>query len=582
MRKIVFLLIFISSHLLADWVTNVNFRSYTTCDAYSVGDSFQGENSTGTITQVFNEGGGRCQFRGTGTCNSDFFHQSTVSDPNCQKPCDVDTTLNPNLEPGWIYNPDSGTCSPPPTCTDTVPDGWTSYPMEYGSCKPWDSLTPEEQSLYAPGTTGGAPICNSCYAPAKAICSNDQILNSNNDCVPLQHSAGFPDSTKKGIPKFVKDESLTPEQCISGTVYETTINYAKIVAYDNGGLYDPAGCMFEVFYCNDGLTWNKTAKTCEVPKDTESSDTVSDYISDDTKAACTSGLWAKSWTYDYCNQPLCYIALDIQDYNLQCNNKYIEYDCTSDYRVKTFKQVSCGEVAKEDFDHTDLDINPPTNPPPPDTNNDINNTLDSNVTTYVDPDTNTTYSDYTPITKRLDRIIDAQNIAISKINTLNKESTQKEILNNIKALIDKQPSKQDFQDAMSNALADNNNSLSKQDLSDAFLDALNRHDGNGTGDSNGTGNNDSNGTGDSNVTGGDINGYISGILDSEYSKSYNVFNSSSTCGSPSFDPDITFMGFTVSNPLPIMEAHVSQYYDGIKIFVILSATLLGLLTIFRR
>jgi len=128
---------------------------------------------------------------------------------------------------------------------------------------------------------------------------------------------------------------------------------------------------------------------------------------------------------------------------------------------------------------------------------------------------------------------------------------------------------------MSNALKDNNNSLSKKDISDAVLDALNRHDANGTVDTNGTG--------DANATGTGLGNYMSGILNEQYSKSYNVFNiSSSGCGTPSFDPDITFMGFTVANPLPIMEAHVSQYYDGIKIFVILSATLLGLLTIFRR
>ncbi|UCN00054.1 hypothetical protein LCX93_11060 [Sulfurimonas sp. SWIR-19] len=283
-------------------------------------------------------------------------------------------------------------------CTDTVPDGFIEYPMEYGSCKNWDDLNSSVQAQYAPGTTGGAPICNSCYAPAKATCSNDEILNSNNDCVPLQHSAGFPDSTKKGIPKFLKDNNLSPEECIAGQVYENTINYAKIINYDYGGLYDPAGCMFEVFYCNDGLTWNKTAKTCEVPKDTESSDTVSDYISDDTKAACTSGLWAKSWTYDYCNQPLCYISLDIQDYNLQCNNKYIEYDCTSDYRVKTFKQVSCGEIAKSDFSTTDLQITPTTQPDPPtDTNNDINITRDSNVTSTFNIDTNATVTDYSGV-----------------------------------------------------------------------------------------------------------------------------------------------------------------------------------------
>jgi len=143
-----------------------------------------------------------------------------------------------------------------------------------------------------------------------------------------------------------------------------------------------------LFFVIDGLTWNKTKKTCEVPPDSANSDNVTDTLTSDQKGACTSGLWGKSWTYDYCGQGLCYISLDVQDYNLQCGNKYIEYDCTSDYRVKTFKQVSCGDISKSDFKHKDLQVTP-TNPVIP-SKNDTH--IDSNSTT-TRIDSNTTVTD---------------------------------------------------------------------------------------------------------------------------------------------------------------------------------------------
>lgn len=66
----------------------------------------------------------------------------------------------------------------------------------------------------------------------------------------------------------------------------------------------------------------------------------------------------------------------------------------------------------------------------------------------------------------------------------------------------------------------------------------------------------------------------------QFAKRYTIFNTD--CGSPAFDPGVTFMGISVENPLPIMHEKISPYLEQIRILVILSATLLGVLSLFRR
>jgi len=67
----------------------------------------------------------------------------------------------------------------------------------------------------------------------------------------------------------------------------------------------------------------------------------------------------------------------------------------------------------------------------------------------------------------------------------------------------------------------------------------------------------------------------------QYGQSYNIFNVD--CGAPVFDPAITFMDYvTIENPLPIMHQNTEQYFNIIKTIVILSATLAGFLSIFRK
>ena len=224
------------------------------------------------------------------------------------------------------------------------------------------------------------------------------------------------------------------------------------------------------------------------------------------------------------------------------------------------------------------------------TNSDSTTNYDTTTATTSSDGTTTTGTstnniDYSPITKRLNQIMNQNTATNNKIDKVSKESTQKKILDTIKDLLEKQPGKDDMKDAMKEALNENNNSLSKQDMSDAFLDALNRHDANSTANQDGNSSSDNNSSSiddnSTNVKYQEGKDDFESKVTSQYSVKYTIFSDSS-CGSPQFAPNIEFMGMTVYNPLPIMEAHTNQYYDSIKILIIISATLMGFLSIFRR
>ena len=172
--------------------------------------------------------------------------------------------------------------------------------------------------------------------------------------------------------------------------------HAQVIGFDSKN----NKCIYATFFCNNGLTWNKVTGACEIPPDETTVDPNNDDISSALANACKSGKWAKSWTDDYCGELLCYIGLNEQDYNLQCGNKYIEYDCTSDYRLKFFKQVSCGNVAKSDFKEKTLSpSSAPVNNLPTSINSDSNNSNinnDVNVTTHLNDD-NTSTTDYSKV-----------------------------------------------------------------------------------------------------------------------------------------------------------------------------------------
>jgi hypothetical protein len=265
------------------------------------------------------------------------------------------------------YTFDEDTCTWSKPCTDSVPDGWLAYPMSDGSCVSYDNLSLSDKEKFS---QGGAMVCDVCVAPPydehtclspnildtstipprcipASPCSDNEILDVNGSCVDASIPSDFP--SDKGH-QSVQKHDYSQADCIPDTVIKTDTSYFKIIGWDDFS----KKCVFASFYCNSGLTFDKLTNQCVSPSD--ETDGLSDGISQELLDSCQSGKWAKRWTYDYCGQELCYIPLDVQDYNLQCNRKYLEYDCTSDYRIKYFKSVSCGERSQDDYQDVNMSI----------------------------------------------------------------------------------------------------------------------------------------------------------------------------------------------------------------------------------
>ena len=204
-------------------------------------------------------------------------------------------------------------------------------------------------------TLGGSCPVNTVKNPDTLVCEaplitcSDTQVDINGTCQDISLSSDFPTSEEKGTPS-IREDDTSKSDCIPGTEFHSGIAYAKIIGWNSS----KNKCEIGAFFCNSGLTWDNVSMSCKIP-DSEAQLNPSDGdISQALADSCKSGKWAKKWTYDYCNQPLCYIPLDAQNYNLSCGNKYLEYDCTSDYRIKKFVQVSCGDVAKKDYNNTSL------------------------------------------------------------------------------------------------------------------------------------------------------------------------------------------------------------------------------------
>jgi len=262
------------------------------------------------------------------------------------------------------YTFDEDTCTWSKPCTDSVPDGWLAYPMSDGSCVPYEGSLKE---IYS---SPGALVCDVCYAPPydehtcsspnildtsvnpprcipASPCADNEFMDSNGTCQDASIPSDFP--SEKGH-QSIRKHSYDKDSCIPGTVIKTDTSYLQIIGWDDFS----KKCVFASFYCNSNMSFNRITKQCEDPKDT--TDGSGDNLSQELLDACESGQWAKSWTRDYCGQRLCTMGLDVQDYNLQCNHRYLEYDCTSDYRIKYFKMVSCGERSQDDYDDVNMTI----------------------------------------------------------------------------------------------------------------------------------------------------------------------------------------------------------------------------------
>ena len=283
---------------------------------------------------------------------------------HCAYECKV--IPKPDNEPNAIWDDDE--CQWIVPCTDTVPNDWIGYPMANNDCVPYQNLTSLQKQIYP---KQGIKICTTCYvapydndscptpsvldtsgAKPKCItpaCPSGQFLDANSTCQDLSIPSDFP--SDKGHQSIREDgNNFTPSSCVPGKVFKSGIAYAKVIGWNS----EKNVCEIATLFCDSGFTFDSVTNTCVAPSDTKTFDPNKDEISQALADACTSGKWAKKWTLDYCNQPTCYIGLNEQNYNLHCGNMYFEYDCTSDYRLRKYVQVSCGEPLDKDKDTTSL------------------------------------------------------------------------------------------------------------------------------------------------------------------------------------------------------------------------------------
>jgi len=181
------------------------------------------------------------------------------------------------------------------------------------------------------------------------ICSDTQYLDDNGTCSEVSLPDGFPTADNKGFAD-IKKYANTEDNCIIGTKYDTAISHAEVIGWDSSS----NECLYASFFCNSGLEWDKSEQTCKIPLDQENTPT-DGTISSDLGDSCSSGQWVKSHVYDYCSSDSIVSSVAF-DYNLEARRKYIEYDCTSDYRLKYFKRVACGPVAIDSYDEVNLSI----------------------------------------------------------------------------------------------------------------------------------------------------------------------------------------------------------------------------------
>jgi hypothetical protein len=445
---------------------------------------------------------------------SDFF--------SCDSPYTVTTFVNSNV----IVND--------PVCTDSYRTGsgnsYTTTIIKYkngvgSSCVPPNYIN----SNYM------------CVAPAAPTCLDNQYLDANNTCQDISTPADFPQDANASHGGYSNGYAPIPQaDCNSQSSpdYTTSLGRYHIVGWD----YGAGKCLAFAFKCNSGFIYDSVGNTCVMPPETK--DIPPNSNTNDSANQCSGSKWGQTWTYNFCDQCQGNVGIwlppvGLEGYGLQCNKKYVEYQCTTDYRLKKFTEVSCGNIIPKDKTTKQIDLN--------------------NLDTPLIKDTNTSSlparDNTLAITSQISKQIELQKALNDKVSTAD---GQNKLLDGINKLGDKL-------DSM------NNGKLSQDGVKKGVKDALDARDNNLSVPS------------DANETGPGGNGLADAknAIIGQYGVRFDLFGVTS-CGQPSFSSSITFMSMTVENPLPVMDNSLKSYYPIFKNFFLLVATFLGLLSVFRR
>ena len=419
--------------------------------------------------------------------------------PSCTAPQYLDTTTN--------------TCVTPPTCT---------------APQILDSVT------------------HTCVAPPPT-CTQNQFLDANNTCQDITTPATMPQDANASHGAYSSGYAPVPQSSCNSTSspdYSTSLGAYHIGGWD----YASSQCVALAFKCNNGFIYDSASKNCTPPPSTK--DIASNTNASDSANSCKGNKWGLTWTYNFCGKCTGGVGiwlppLGLENYGLQCNNKYVEYDCVSDYRLKKFNQVSCGNVLPKDKTTKQLDSSSLNTSP----------TKDTNLTSL------SAVNSTTAITAKLSKQIEQNKQLNTKVSTADNQNKILDSLNKLGTKLDQINNGKLSQDGLKNA------------IKNGVKDALNNRDNNLSIPS------DMNKSGTPGGKG--ISGFKNSII-SQYNKRYDLFGVS-TCGTLSVtNRSISFMQTTIQNPLVIMDDTLKPYYSIFKSFFLIVATFLGLVSIFRR
>jgi len=375
------------------------------------------------------------------------------------------------------------------------------------------------------------------------LCADNQLYDVNTStCVSPPVPNTFPSDANAShgaisngyapIPKASCNSKSAPD-------YSTTLGTYHIVGWD----LSRKKCLALAFKCNSGFVYDKNRKTCTQPPKTKTIEQ-NNKNPNDSANKCSGSKWGQTWTYNFCEQCKGNVGIwlppvGLEGYGLQCNKKYIEYQCTTDYRLKKFEQVSCGNILPKDKTTKKIDLSKLNTTP----------TKDTNISSL--PAKNNTRSITTMLSKQIE-----QNKALnSKVSTA---ENQKKLLDGINKLGKKLDSL-------------NKGHLSQDGVKNGVKRALDARDNNLSIPK------------DANKTGPGGRGLkdARNAIIKQYGIKYDLFGIS-TCGAPSFSSSITFMNMQVQNPMPVMDNALKAYYPMFKSLFLVVATFLGLLSVFRR
>lgn len=194
-----------------------------------------------------------------------------------------------------------------------------------------------------------------CAAPA-ITCADNEIFDANtSSCVPFAIPSTFPSDANAShgtLSNGVLPVAKSACNSASSPDMATSLGAYHVVGWDS----TTSTCKAMAFKCNNGFVYDSANKTCIAPPVSLSkSNTKQDN-------ACRGKFVQRlSGTLNFCNQ--CNFSLGYwrpplgyDNYNLQCDHSYVEYACNTDYRIKKFIEVSCGDPLPKDKTTKQLDL----------------------------------------------------------------------------------------------------------------------------------------------------------------------------------------------------------------------------------